>query len=1805
MTIPLRIKRQARRRRALTILGSSILAASTPWLLGGSFTWTSLLSDVWSNVGNWDNGVPVSDPSTQLIFNGTGSSAYTSTDDLAGAFQLNNLTLNSNATVAETVATNPGNSLNFVSNGATTPVVNDTGSGAFVMATDMTVTNALTFTGTTNAPLSSAVSLNGVISGSGGISFNGGYWQIGNIANSFTGGTTINTGATVELLPTGAAPQSVSFGVAANSLLGGSTTNALVINGGTLKLTTVGAGSLNLGTGATVHPITFGVSGGVLDLTNTNSVLSTAQGGNISAGDLSLTFNNTAGNIAVIKFNGGQLGLSNNSLTSDTWVDGTNALRISALAGTGAVRFELTNGAMLRGGTAATGTATIASPTTIRGVLGGDPTSGPIGKTSSALSRTTGRLNLDISAIDNFTGGLTFEDAVQVVEVNATRAIDGNITIAGSAGGHPGYVTFSGRSTGTLINTALLTPGTNAVGQNVLYLGQGGNDTFTVQDGGTAVFDLRIRTDQPQNNGVLLNAAAVLNAGGTLSLAQSISVSSTFTAPTGAPNPVANSVVGNHLIQGNIIGQGTTAKDAVLNIFLPAPVDLTTPGPLGGVDFTGSNIVVNGSGFGGLRVNALARANNLFAGGAADPVANDTKLNNYLTPARLAALTGSGGYLTPAASGVVWNFPAGGEWANTQPVGLKVVDSNAGGTDVSLAAVTSFAHNVAVDAGATLDTGTSNFTFGPASSTTGLGLLTGNGTVTGNGGITIGPNAAIAPGLGGIGTLTVGTLNLQGALQIDATNTPSSDLLVINGDLTLNATTSSLVLAGTLPTSNFTIATYTGARTGTFAAFSSPNTINYSVDYSTPGLIRVDYVPSVNTLTWAGTNAGGGHNWSVGGGNWLNGSTPATYVDPSVVIFDDTAVNKNVIITGGNVSPGAITVTTNSAYSIAGSAGNAIGGAGGLVLNGSGTLTLSGPNTYSGGTIVNGGTLLLGSANAIPSFGSVVVAIGATLDTQGNSDTIGALTVNGTVAGGAGTLAVASLALGDGAAFAPNVVLNGDVTKTGGASVLPGAVDLGGVQRTFNVASSTASELTLNGALSNGGVTKTGNGTLVLGGVNTYTGGTSVNGGTLQIAAQGALPAGTALTLAGGTLSNNNTALSVSSLTGATGTVSLGSGSLAIAQATNTTFSGTITGVGGSVSKSSGGNLTLTTANSFSGGLAVSGGIVIATVAGAAGSGPVTINPNGTFQAGAILSNPITLAGGTLSSQGSPTQVTSGNITVVADSMVLLANATSLATNSEVAVTGTLLGSANITVVPGSNNVSPDGGPGFRLRGTGASNYTGTITVATGAKAEVQTTVAGPFSPAGTGKFIVTGGTFAPGTINGNFSVLNVRNNGAGNTIVGNDVAIAGTGFAFFNVLGTSPAGSVSLMGNLTIGDNQAASPYRQTGNLQVLQFSGVTLTGGSATFAPSPIGFSLTGTANMILGPMIETAPSNVIYAVGSNNTAVAGTLLLNSANNYSGSTTLATGSTGTVFLGAPGALPVTTGLTVNGGTLDFNGGGTSNDQSVVSLAGSGGTITNTEFANTRTLTVNSAAGVNTSFAGAIGGNLSLTKAGNGTLQLTGANTFSGSTLITGGTLSVANSATLGSPVTVNKDAGSGSAVLAGSGTVSTVSVINGTLAPGDSAPGTLTLMGDLDLSAATAHLTLKLGGTDPGASDQLVTSGFISLGGDAQISLLQGGTYTAGDIFYIIVNQGGSLVSGNFSNGPVTDTILDSTGTIKDAAGDRFKVSYTANSAIGGVAGFTPGQGTDVALQLVSAVPEPGSLSMLLSSAGVFTGLRRFRRR
>ena len=292
--------------------------------------------------------------------------------------------------------------------------------------------------------------------------------------------------------------------------------------------------------------------------------------------------------------------------------------------------------------------------------------------------------------------------------------------------------------------------------------------------------------------------------------------------------------------------------------------------------------------------------------------------------------------------------------------------------------------------------------------------------------------------------------------------------------------------------------------------------------------------------------------------------------------------------------------------------------------------------------------------------------------------------------------------------------------------------------------------------------------------------------------------------------------------------------------------------------------------------------------------------------------------------------------------------------------------------------------------------------------------------------------------------------------------------------------------------------------------------------------------------------------------------------ANTYTGATAI--NGTGRVRLGANGAIPAGSALTVGGSVL-FQAGST-----IGSLSGAG-----TVKTNGVTLTVG---GDNTSttFSGALQNNgnfvAALAKSGSGTFTLSGANTYTGTTTINAGVLAVNGS--LASPVTVNAGG-----TLGGTGTVGTVTVNSGgALAPGLS-PGIINT-GNLALAAGST-LAIELNGVAVGAQyDQVNVTGTVNLGG-ATLSVTQGYAPSPGTVFTIVNNDGADAVTGTFAG--------LAEGATFTVGGTTFRISYVG------------GDGNDVALTVLSVtttgIPTLSEWGVILLAGmlGIFgmVGVRR----
>ena len=272
-------------------------------------------------------------------------------------------------------------------------------------------------------------------------------------------------------------------------------------------------------------------------------------------------------------------------------------------------------------------------------------------------------------------------------------------------------------------------------------------------------------------------------------------------------------------------------------------------------------------------------------------------------------------------------------------------------------------------------------------------------------------------------------------------------------------------------------------------------------------------------------------------------------------------------------------------------------------------------------------------------------------------------------------------------------------------------------------------------------------------------------------------------------------------------------------------------------------------------------------------------------------------------------------------------------------------------------------------------------------RGELKGTVAGAFKSSGSGS-PSQAISLASGT-------LRLANSAATN--FGGDLTYSSGSLVLDRTI--SGAANTDTMGALSIGAVTLQPTTTNYTSAPTVVFGATTLTG-NAIFD--------TTYANITLGAVGDGGGGCTITA------RAAGTLTLSASNTYGGGTTLSAGQLDFNNSSAIGTGP----FTINGGTLDNTSGGTltnlnnnpQNWNASFAFLGSNnlnlgtGTVA---LNNNSTVTVGSNALV---VGGAIGGTGSLSKAGNGTLELSGSNGYSGGTTILAGTLQLGNTAALGS---------------------------------------------------------------------------------------------------------------------------------------------------------------------------------------------------
>ncbi len=997
---------------------------------------------------------------------------------------------------------------------------------------------------------------------------------------------------------------------------------------------------------------------------------------------------------------------------------------------------------------------------------------------------------------------------------------------------------------------------------------------------------------------------------------------------------------------------------------------------------------------------------------------------------------------------------------------------------------------------------------------------------------------------------------------------------------------------------------------------------------SAPAAFAVD-------AAWTGTT---NSTWSTTT-NWSASPVPGV---GNTATFNS-AGNGNTAITVGTIS------LTNITFDTASAAAYTIGSGVDTITLATGTTTAVTMNSTVAQNETINANLILGTAIA-------------STTTFTNNSTTNLLTLGGNITGGTGGVGVAKTIIVTGAG---NTSISGSISNGGGTSV---AVQNSGV-----------GTLTLSGNNSYSGATSASVGTLVLSGTNSSAGTTTTStGATLQLANTTANNGG----LASGTLTiGNGTTLTVASAGPLTISNSVnGTQNYTISGSQSLTINGTFQkiGNGGTLTNNiTGGNLTLNgpvyLSDSAAGRTLNLGGngsiIVNGNIANFNGvsTGPANINTGTTGTTLTINGNNNTYNGTTLIGGGAV--ILNGTISA---SFISLNSLNSTFTES---TSGVLSGSSSLSVSTGT--IATVAGNNTYAGGTTITSGSGTLNINSA-------------TALGTGNFTINGGKID-------------NTSAAAITLTNNNVQAWNGNFAFTGTkdlnLGT---GAVTMNasrqvtvngGNLTVGGSISGSTFGLTkAGVGTLVLSGANTYNGTTTLTTGTLQLGNGGaTGSLSTGSVISIA-SGTSLTINRSNAVVqgtdfstagitgagnfiqagAGTTTLNAANSYSGNTTVSAGTlqfakTQALYNGANASWTAAKIVVASGGTLAFNVGGagefsTGNVTTLLTnLAASSSSTNGMALGSILGFDTTNASGGNFSIGdvianttGATGGARGLTKLGTNTLILTNANTYTGATTISAGTLQIGSGSTTGNlsassaitnngSLTFNRSnavvqgtdfssagiIGTGSLTQAGSGNL-TLNVTNSYSGATTVSSGTLILSATLSNSAvtvsggtlqgtgtATQGITMTSGTLAPGNSPGLLTAGSLTLSGGTTAFEING-TARGSTFDAIDITSGGAIQFGGaftiafgslLSDGATLDLFNFTTSSSGDFSSLISTGSYAGTwTRTGEVFSFTSGGGQTLSFSEItgdlSVVPEPATWALLAFSLTTVMVLRRRRR-
>ena len=864
----------------------------------------------------------------------------------------------------------------------------------------------------------------------------------------------------------------------------------------------------------------------------------------------------------------------------------------------------------------------------------------------------------------------------------------------------------------------------------------------------------------------------------------------------------------------------------------------------------------------------------------------------------------------------------------------------------------------------------------------------------------------------GVNTLTVGSSRstiFAGIVQgIGALIKQNAGTLTLAGSSTFSGGT---ILSGGelgLASAGAIGTTGTISFNGGTLQFSSSNTIDYSSRFSTATNQLYSFDTNGASVGIAGNLTSSGGSLTKSGLGTLTLTGANTYTGGTTITGGSLQVGNGG--TAGTLGTGG--VLNNGAlvydHSIPVTEGNNITGVGSVRQSGPGIVTFTGNNSYTGGTTVSSSALNIQSNAALGSSGYLSISNGAALQIQNNivTTTAVALILNGTGISGNGALENVS----------GNNTYTGLITLGSNATI---GVDAGTINLT-NTGNITGAgySLTLagagNGTLASsinpgaGPLIKNGAGTWVITGSAFYGLNTVINAGTLQVG-----------------VGNTNSDL------GYLGTIT-NNGSLVF------DFDDPVSGFDDNVISGSGnlikegtGVITIAMDNTFTGGTTIKAGMLQTTKGDGLGTGGIAIEAN------AVLG---------LDCQNASSPLTMTNVISGAGAVDEVGSYTSIIAAPNTYTGGTIVG----TPTQGQGTLMISGSGTLGATTNNLTLYAGTLDLG----GTSQTVAAVNANNQISDQIIdINNGTLTANSYLFNLAPFGYSNfAGIGANLVGSEDTLTLSGAGWLELYGND-----SFSGGINLNGGELC-PYS----------SGALGSTGTILFNGGSLQFTVYSTADY--SSRFSTVPgqhysidtyefsgvwaSNLTSVGGSLTVFGRGTLTLTGNNTYSGGTAI---NGGELNLGSSGALPTTGQISFGGGSLQYSA------------------SNKTDYSNLFSNAANQIYSIDTNGqAVTLAGNLaspggSFTKIGLGTLTLSGINTYTGPTTVTGGILVITGNVTGSSSVLIS----SGATMNITTGNFATPGTVtnNGTLVLGSgvtfNTTGTFTNNGTLDLrNDASYHL-------------------------------------------------------------------------------------------------------------------------------------------